>query len=66
MKLVTVQEMHTIEQQANSGGLSYEQMMDETQVLLKILAYADKEIEAGETVPIEDVMAEFGVEAVQV
>jgi len=41
---------------------SYEEM-HETQVLLKILAFADKEIEAGETVPIEEVMAEFGVEA---
>jgi hypothetical protein len=40
-------------------------MMDETQVLLKLLAMADKDIEAGNTVPIEDVMAEFGVEAVQ-
>jgi ADP-dependent NAD(P)H-hydrate dehydratase / NAD(P)H-hydrate epimerase len=28
MKLVTVQEMRDIEQQANAGGLSYEQMMD--------------------------------------
>ncbi len=28
MKLVTVQEMRTIEQQANAGGWSYEQMMD--------------------------------------
>jgi prevent-host-death family protein len=44
---------------------SYEQMMDETQALLKILAHADKQIEAGETVPIEEVMAEFGVEAAQ-
>jgi prevent-host-death family protein len=44
---------------------SYEQMMDETQVLLKILAHADKEIEDGETVPIEEVMAEFGVEAIE-
>jgi hypothetical protein len=40
-------------------------MMQETQALLKILAYADKEIEAGETVPIEEVMAEFGVETVE-
>jgi hypothetical protein len=30
--------------------------------LLKILALTEKEVEAGETVPIEDVMAEFGVE----
>jgi len=44
---------------------SYEHMMDETLVLLKILAYADKEIEAGETIPIEEVMAEFGTEALQ-
>jgi hypothetical protein len=29
-------------------------LTDETQVLLKVLAMADKEIEAGETVPIED------------
>ena len=45
--------------------VSYEQMMEETQTLLKILALADKEIEAGETVPIEEMMAEFGVEAVE-
>ena len=43
--------------------VSYEQMEKETLTLLKLLAYADKEIEAGETVPIEEVMAEFGVEA---
>jgi hypothetical protein len=29
--------------------------------LLKILAQADKEIENGDTVPIEEVMQEFGV-----
>ena len=40
-------------------------MMDETQVLLRLLALADNEIEAGETVSIEEVMAEFGVEAEQ-
>ena len=45
--------------------ISYEQMMEETQALLKLLALADKEIEDGETVPIEEVMAEFGVEAVE-
>jgi prevent-host-death family protein len=45
--------------------VSYEQMMEETQTLLKLLALADKEIEAGETVPIEEVMAEFGMEAVE-
>jgi prevent-host-death family protein len=44
---------------------SYEQMMEDTQTLLKILALADKEIEAGETVPIEEVMAEFDREAVE-
>jgi prevent-host-death family protein len=44
---------------------SYEAMMQETQALLKLLAMADKDIEAGNTVPIEEVMAEFGVEAVQ-
>ena len=37
--------------------------MDETQALLEVLALADKEIEAGETVPIEEIMKEFGVEA---
>ena len=44
---------------------SYDEMMHETQTLLKILAFADGEIEAGDTVPIEEVMAEFGVEAAQ-
>ena len=43
--------------------VSYDEMMLETQALLKILAIADKEIEAGDTVPIEDIMEEFGVEA---
>jgi prevent-host-death family protein len=42
---------------------SYEESQ-ETLALLKVLALADKEIAAGDTVPIEDVMAEFGVEAV--
>jgi len=37
-------------------------MMDETQVLLRLLALADNEIEAGETVSIEEVMTEFVVE----
>jgi prevent-host-death family protein len=41
---------------------TYDQTMHETLTLLKILALADKEIEAGQTVPIEEVMAEFGVE----
>jgi prevent-host-death family protein len=45
--------------------ISYEQMMDETQALLKLLAMADKEIESGKTVPVEEVMAEFGVESAQ-
>jgi prevent-host-death family protein len=45
--------------------VSYEQRMEETQTLLKLLALADKEIDAGETVPIEEVMAEFGMEAVE-
>ncbi len=44
---------------------SYEQMIDETQALLRVLALADKEIKAGETIPIEEVMAEFGVGAAQ-
>jgi prevent-host-death family protein len=44
---------------------SYDELMQETQVLLKVLALAEKEIEAGETVPVEEVMAEFGVEALQ-
>ena len=37
--------------------------MDNSRVLFKILILADKEIEAGETVAIEEVMKEFGVEA---
>ena len=41
--------------------VSYEEMMDETQALLKVLAMAEEEIKAGETVPIEEVMEEFGV-----
>ena len=45
--------------------ISYEEMMDETQALLKVLAMADEEIEAGETVPIEEVMEEFGVKDTQ-
>ena len=44
---------------------SYDEMMHDTQDLIKVLALADKEIEAGETVPIEEVMAEFGMEAVE-
>jgi prevent-host-death family protein len=43
--------------------VSYDEMMQETQTLLKILAIADKEIEAGETVPIEAIMEEFGGQA---
>jgi prevent-host-death family protein len=45
--------------------VSYEEMMDETQALLKILAMAEEEIEAGETVPIEEIMKEFGVKETQ-
>ena len=44
MKLVTVQEMRALEQQANAGGISYEQMMDKAGqgVAKEILArYAD-------------------------
>ena len=33
----------------------------ETLALLKLLAIADKEIEAGESIPIEEIMAEFGI-----
>jgi prevent-host-death family protein len=44
---------------------SYDQMMQETNALLKILAHADQEIETGETIPIEEVMAEFGIEAIE-
>ena len=43
--------------------VSYDEMMQETQALLRILAQADSEIEAGDTVPIEDILEEFGVEA---
>ena len=39
---------------------SYEESQD-TLALLKVLGLANKEIEAGETVPIEDVMAEYGM-----
>lgn len=41
---------------------SYEQTQ-ETLALLKVLAIADKEIEAGESVPIEEVMAEYDTDA---
>ncbi len=37
---------------------SYEQTQ-ETLALLKVLAIADKEIEAGDSVPIEEVLAEY-------
>ncbi len=37
--------------------------IDDTQALLRILALADKEIEAGETISIEEIMREFGVES---
>jgi prevent-host-death family protein len=41
--------------------VSYDEMMEETEKLVRVLALADKEIEAGETVPIEAVMKEYGV-----
>jgi hypothetical protein len=37
-------------------------MMQETERLIRVLTLADQEIEAGDTVPIEDVMKEYGVE----
>ena len=40
---------------------SYEQTQ-ETIALLKVLAIADKEIEAGDSVPIEEVMAEYDMD----
>lgn len=40
---------------------SYEQSQ-ELMALRQLLAFADREIEAGDTVPIEEVMAEFGVD----
>ena len=43
---------------------SYEQTQ-ETLALLKVLAIADKEIEAGETVSSEEIMAEYGMKAKQ-
>ena len=41
---------------------SYEQTQ-ETLALLKVLAIADKEIEAGKTVSAEEMMAEYGMKA---
>ncbi len=41
---------------------SYEQTQ-ETLALLKVLAIADKEIEAGETISVEEIMAEYGMKA---
>jgi len=41
---------------------SYEQTQ-ETLALLKVLAIADKEIEAGDSVPIEEVLAEYDMGA---
>jgi prevent-host-death family protein len=43
---------------------SYEKMR-ESLALLKLLALAEKEIENGETISLEDVMEEFGIEAVK-
>jgi prevent-host-death family protein len=41
---------------------SYQQM-HESLAMLKLLSLAEKEIESGETVPLEEVIAEFGVRA---
>ena len=41
---------------------SYDELMQEARTLVKILDLADKEIAAGDTVPVEEVMKEFGVE----
>jgi prevent-host-death family protein len=38
---------------------SYEEQQ-ETLALLKLLAIADKQIESGESIPAEEIMAEFG------
>ncbi len=43
---------------------SYEQTQ-ETLALLKVLAIADKEIEAGETVSAQEIMAEYDMKAKQ-
>jgi len=43
---------------------SYEEMQEQI-VLLQRLALADSEIEAGQTVSMEEMMEEFGVEAVK-
>ena len=39
--------------------------MNDTESLLELLALADIEIESGNTIPIEEVMKEFGVESKQ-
>jgi hypothetical protein len=39
--------------------------MNDPQLLLELLALADIEIESGNTIPIEDVMKEFGLETKQ-
>ena len=44
---------------------SYEQTQ-ETLALLKVLAIADKEIEAGESIAAEEVMAEYGMKGKRV
>jgi prevent-host-death family protein len=43
---------------------SYEEMQEQL-ALLQRLAIADSEIEAGQTVSMEEMMEEFGVEAVE-
>jgi len=44
---------------------SYDELTQETQALLKLLAQADQEIESGDTFPIEEIMEGFGVKATQ-
>jgi prevent-host-death family protein len=41
---------------------SYEQSQ-ETLALLQVLALADREIESGESIPVGDIMAEYGMES---
>ena len=39
--------------------VSYEEMMDETQALLKILAIGKKQVEAGQTYPLAEVIGKI-------
>jgi prevent-host-death family protein len=41
--------------------VSYDEMMEETQALIQILALSEKEIKAGDTLPIEAIKQEYGV-----